>query len=43
MALTSGTRLGPYEIATQIGVGGMGEVCWTIDTKLNINDPKQTT
>ncbi len=26
MALTSGTRLGPYEIAAQIGAGGMGEV-----------------
>jgi hypothetical protein len=26
MALTSGTRLGPYEITEQIGVGGMGEV-----------------
>ncbi len=26
MALTPGTRLGPYEIAAQIGVGGMGEV-----------------
>ena len=25
MALTSGIRLGPYEIAAQIGVGGMGE------------------
>ena len=25
MALTSGTRLGPYEITAQIGVGGMGE------------------
>ena len=24
MALASGTRLGPYEIAVQIGVGGMG-------------------
>ena len=23
MALASGTRLGPYEIAAQIGVGGM--------------------
>ena len=23
MALTSGTRLGPYEIAAQIGVGGL--------------------
>ena len=27
MALTPDTRLGPYEIAAQIGVGGMGEVC----------------
>jgi len=26
MALASGTRLGPYEITAQIGVGGMGEV-----------------
>ncbi len=26
MALTSGTRLGPYEITAQIGVGGMGEL-----------------
>ena len=26
MALTPGTRLGPYEITTQIGVGEMGEV-----------------
>ena len=26
MALTSGTRLGPYAIAAQIGVGGMEEV-----------------
>ena len=24
MSLTPGTRLGPYEIAAQIGVGGMG-------------------
>jgi len=26
MALTAGTQLGPYEILTPIGVGGMGEV-----------------
>ncbi len=26
MALTAGTRLGPYAITAQIGVGGMGEV-----------------
>ena len=32
MPLTSGTRLGPYEIAAQIG--GMGEVYRATDTKL---------
>ena len=26
MPLTPGTRLGPYEVTAQIGVGGMGEV-----------------
>ena len=34
MALTSGTRLGPYEITAQIGVGGMGEMYRARDTKL---------
>ena len=35
MALRSGTKLGPYEIRSQIGAGGMGEVYSATDTRLD--------
>jgi serine/threonine protein kinase len=34
MALTTGTKLGSYEVLAQIGAGGMGEVYQAHDTKL---------
>src|SRR5262245_16145579 len=34
MALSAGSRLGPYEIVSRVGAGGMGDVYKATDTRL---------
>ena len=34
MSLGAGTRLGPYEVVSALGAGGMGEVYLARDTRL---------
>jgi serine/threonine protein kinase len=35
MALSAGTKLGPYEVRSSLGAGGMGEVYLARDTRLD--------
>ncbi|HKF42812.1 MAG TPA: protein kinase, partial [Thermoanaerobaculia bacterium] len=35
MSISPGTRLGPYEVVSPIGAGGMGEVFRARDTRLD--------
>ena len=35
MKVTTGSRLGPYEIISRVGAGGMGEVVKARDTRLD--------
>ena len=41
MPLQAGTRLGPYEVLSLIGAGGMGEVYQARDTRLDRNGRRE--
>ncbi len=43
MALEAGTRLGPYEIVSLVGKGGMGEVYRAKDAKVGREDAIKVT
>ena len=42
MPLTAGTRIGPYEIKSPLGEGGMGVVFRALDIKLQPFDVQRT-